>query len=159
MTAGGFDELGERGMCVGEITELVDEQTKTMPNRLKSNLVKIEFVPMPQMQFEIKEIDISNKTSTMEIINELHLENNIYRIILTGTRNVDVEKLKDETKTTCDTVCEIIDNTKTQYNLEEIANEKNLKGVFTRKMLEELKKHPEDEEKIMKAIEVVYSNL
>jgi len=51
------------------------------------------------------------------------------------------------------------DKTRMDYNLESIAMQKTLKGVFTKKMLQEIKYNPNDEEKIMKAIEYVYNNM
>ncbi len=145
-------------MCIGEIKDVGSVNTKN-PNRLKSGNVKYEFVPLPQMNFEIIEFDVSEYKSTHEIIKKLNLENNIYRIILTGVRNIDVEKLSEEIKLSSDNIVEIIDNTRLDYNLKEIAMEKNLKGVFTQKMLEELEKYPENEDDIYKAIEIVYSNM
>ena len=155
---GGFDELGSHGMCVGEIKEEIPN-IEFNPNRLKSGLVNCRFVPLEQMEFEIIKLDISNFNSTTDILAELNLKTNIYRIILTGVRNVDIDKLKEEIKLSCDSVCEVIDNTRMEFNLEEISKQKNLKGVFTKNMIEELKKHPEDEETIMKAIEIVFDNL
>ena len=150
--------MGSHGMCVGEIKEQISK-IESNPNRLKSGLVSCRFVPLEQMEFEIIKLDISDYNSTTDIITALKLKNNIYRIILTGVRNVDIEKLKEEIKLSCDSVSEVIDNTRIEYNLEEISKQKNLKGVFTKNMLEELKKHPEDEESIMKAIEIVFDNL
>ena len=158
LTSCGFDELGEHGMVVGEIN---DEQLKfsySLENRLLSDIVKCKFIKMDETQFEIKEVDITNYTSTVDVLKNMELKDNIYRIVLTGIKNVDVEKLTEEIKLSKENVCEVIDETKNDYDLQKIASEKTLKGVFTRNMLIELEKHPENEYKIMKAIEYVYNN-
>jgi hypothetical protein len=49
------------------------------------------------------------------------------------------------------------DETHLPFNLEEIAKQETLKGIFTRKMLEELEKNPNQKEDIMKAIEITYA--
>ena len=56
-------------------------------------------------------------------------------------------------------ICEIRDLTHISYDFEKIANEQNLKGFFTRKMLEEMKENPEQKEEILKAIEITYQML
>ena len=87
------------------------------------------------------------------------MKDNIYNIILTGVRNIEVNALKEMISLSGKYVCEIEDKTRMDYNLEAIAMQKTLKGVFTKKMLEEIKYNPEKEDKIMKAIEYVYNNM
>lgn len=144
LVAGGFDETGEHGLVVGEITK---------------KKLKIEFVKMDDMQFEVKTLDISNYMSPNEALDKLNLKDNIYKIILTGIRNIDVNTLKEMIQISGKYVCEIEDKTRMDYNLEAIATQKTLKGMFTKKMLEELAKNPEEENKIMQAIEYVYNNM
>ena len=42
------------------------------------------------------------------------------------------------------------------YDFDKIQTEQNLKGYFTKKMLEELEAHPEQKEEILKALEITY---
>lgn len=144
LVAGGFDETGEHGLVIGEITK---------------EKLDIEFVKMDDMQFEVKEIDISNCLSPNEALDKLHLRDNIYKIILTGIRNTDVNTLKEMINISNKQVCEIEDKTRMDYNLESIAKQKTLKGMFTRKMLEAIENNPKEEDKIIKAIEYVYNNM
>lgn len=144
LVAGGFDETGEHGLVIGEITK---------------EKLDIEFVKMDDMQFEVKEIDISNCLSPNEVLDKLHLRDNIYKIILTGIRNTDVNTLKEMINISNKQVCEIEDKTRMDYNLESIAKQKTLKGMFTRKMLEAIENNPKEEDKIIKAIEYVYNNM
>lgn len=144
LVACGFDEPGEHGLVVGEIT--------------KENL-KTEFIKMDSIQFETKEIDITNFTSPQAVLDKLDLKDNYYKIILTGIRNINVDSLTETIMLSTNNVCEIEDKTKLDYDFEEISRQKTLKGICTKKMLEDLKSHPEEEAKIMKAIEYLYNNI
>ena len=144
LVAGGFDESGPHGLVVGDITK---------------EKLKIKFMRIDDIQFEIKTIDISKCMSPNEVLDKLDLKDNIYKIILTGIRNIDINTLKEIISISGKNVCEIEDKTRMDYDLENISKQKTLKGVFTRKMLEEIKGNPENEEKVMKAIEYVYNNM
>lgn len=114
---------------------------------------------MEYKHFEIIEIDITNLKSPEEILNNIDLKEDIYRIVLNGERNVDVEKIKEILKSTEKNICEIKDLTHISYDFEKIATEQNLKGFFTKKMLKEIKEKPEQKEEILKAIEITYQLL
>lgn len=148
LVAGGFDETGEHGLVVGEILKEKNEV-----------ILKTEFIKMDETEFEIKTVDITNCMSTNEVLDKLNLKDNIYKVELTGIRNIDINALKEMISVTGKYVCEIEDKTRLDYNLHAIATQKTLKGMFTKKMLEEIKNNPENEEKILKAIEYVYNNM
>lgn len=140
----GFDELGEHGIILGE---------------LEKNNITYEFKNMEYKHFEIIEIDISEFKSPEEILNHIELGEDIYKIVLQGERNIDIEKLKEIINMQEKNICEIRDLTHLAYDLESIAKEKNLKGFFTKKMLEEMEENPERKEEILKAIEMTYQLL
>lgn len=144
LVAGGFDEPFPHGLVVGEITK---------------EKLKVKFVKMDDTQFNVKTLDISNYLSPNEVLDKLDLKDDIYKIILTGVRNIDVNTLKEMIAISGKYVCEVVDKTRMDYDLKGIATQKTLKGIFTKKMLEELEKSPENEDKIMKAIEYVYKNM
>jgi len=56
-------------------------------------------------------------------------------------------------------ICEVRDEMHLPYDFEEIATHKDIKGIFTKKMLEYLKENPDMQEETMKAIEMVYLTL
>lgn len=141
LVAGGFDEPGEHGLVVGEITK---EKLKT------------KFIRMDDTEFEVKTFDISNCMSPNEVFDKLNLKNFFYKIVLTGIRNFDMNILKEMIMVSGKNVCELVDQTRMDYDFENIAKQKTLKGVFTQKMLEEMKQQPEKEEQIQKAMEYVY---
>ena len=141
----GFDELGEHGMIVGEIT--------------KENL-QIEFIPLDEEKFKEIEIDVTNLLFKEELIEEIHqleIENNEYiKIILVGSRNFEINKYELLKYIENQRIIKIKDKTKIAYDLSKIANESTLKGLFAKEMLEKLNQTQEGEEKerIEKAIEI-----
>lgn len=114
---------------------------------------------MEYRHFEIIEVDISNFKSPDEILNHISLKDNIYRIVLSGEKNVDTDKIIETLNNTEKNICEIRDLTHISYDFDSITKEKNLKGIFTKKMLEEIEKNPERKEEILKAIEITYNVL
>ena len=144
LLAGGFDELGEHGLIIGEI------QNKN---------INIKFKRMDSQQFVIKEVDVSKFQTAQEVLDKLELKDDIYRIILTGVRHINVQELEELISELPNYVSEIIDNTHLEYNFEEIATQNTLKGIFTKNMLQKLKEMPEKEHVILKAMEYIYKNM
>ena len=140
----GFDELGEHGMVYGEI----NEQTKE---------VKIKFIKLDDTEFCEKEIDVSTintEEDLLEKITQLNLnENNLYKIILTGKRNYNIDERKIFKLINKENILKIKNNTKNNYNLEEISKEETIKGYFVKEMLEKLEK-AENKKIIEDAIEI-----
>lgn len=143
---GGFDELGKHGMIVGD---------------LKKDEIKIQFIPLAEIEFKIKEIEITNIFSAEELIekiNELVFgERELIEVVLIGKRNFEINlyelyKIIENSK-----VIKIKDKTKINYDLKLLSNENTLKGLFAKKMLDKLQDESITEEsrvKIEKAIEI-----
>jgi DNA repair exonuclease SbcCD nuclease subunit len=138
----GFDELGSHGMIVGNI----DENKK----------LEIAFVPVDKKEFEEVNLpvdEIFSKEELIEIINAQDWnENRFYKIILTGKRNFEIEILDILKYVTASNVIKIKDETTLKIDLEIIAKEESLRGIFVRNLL--AKKTEENEEQILKAIEI-----
>lgn len=139
----GFDELGEHGILVGDIEK--DE-------------LKVKFMTIDPRQYEEKEIDITEMTSNEEVLEKLQnlvLNNeNLYKIILVGKRyftlNIDeIKKLNSK-----ENIVKIKDKTKVGIDIERIAEENNVRGIFVRNMLERKGRENLDEDFIEKAIEI-----
>ena len=144
----GFDELGKHGMVVGNLE--------------KGNL-NLEFITLDEKEFKEQEVDVSEIQTIEELaekINELELEqNNLYKIILIGNRNFEINVYKLYKLVETKNIIKIKDKTKINYNLEEIANDSTLKGIFAKEMLGKLKDENIDKETIEKAIEIGMNSL
>lgn len=130
-----------------------------MFGNLEKDNITYEFKNIEYKHFKIQEIDISNLRSPEEILNHVEFGEDIYRVVLNGERNIEIEKVKDLLNSVGKNICEIRDLTHISYDFEKISKEQNLKGFFTKKMLEEINKNPEQKEEILKAIEITYQLL
>ncbi len=129
----GFDELLEKGFYFGTV---------------EKGKAELDFIPVCRRQFVEEEVDISfaqRKNDIKDII--LHKINEkygdegkewIYKIVLTGETSVSFSAndigvaLEEELY-----FAKIVNKTKTPFKeLEEIARESSVKGIFVRKMLE-----------------------
>ena len=102
--------------------------------------------------------NLLSKEELIEKINDLEISNKEYiKIILTGNRNFEINKYEILKYIENERIIKIKDDTQIAYDLEKIANETTLKGLFVKEMLEKLRK-PEitEEEKhiIEKSIEI-----
>lgn len=138
----GFDELGRHGMIVGNI----DENKK----------LEIAFVPVDKKEFvelNLPVDDILSKEDLIELINSQEWDENCYyKIILTGKRNFEIEPLEILKYITIQNIIKIKNDTTIKLDLEKIAKEESLRGIFVRNLLE--KKTHENEEQILRAIEI-----
>ena len=79
----GFDEIGEHGM---------------MEVELEKNKLEIKFIKLDETEFVEKNIDISDIYTEEELIekinNEKIEENKLYKIILVGNKNIEINKNK-----------------------------------------------------------------
>ena len=141
----GFDELGKHGMVEGEI--------------INKKLIT-KFIPIETTEFEELELDVTeiiSKEELIEKINEINLEENkLYKIILNGKRNFEINPRELYKYNLNEKIIKIKNKTKPNYNLEKLANETTLKGLFASEILERLNKCQTEEEKriIEKAIEI-----
>ena len=148
----GFDELGEHGMIVGEI----DEATKTVKN---------EFVPLSENNFEELEVDVTDMISADELIEEINnleiSENQLIKIILIGKRSFEINPYELYKFVTNERIIKIRNHTRINYDLEAIANEYTLKGLFAKEILQEkeMVESEEDKEIIEKAVEIAFEAL
>ena len=141
----GFDELGKHGMVEGKIIN----------KKLTTKFIPIETSEFKEIELEITEI--ISKEELIEKINELKLEENkLYKIILTGKRNFEINTHELYKYNLDEKIIKIKNKTKPNYNLEELANETTLKGLFAEQILERLNKCQTEEERkiIEKAIEI-----
>ena len=142
----GFDELGKHGMIEGD---------------LEKEKINLKFIPLDSTEFKLEEIDvteINSKEELIEKINELEIdENNLIEIILIGRRNFEIDKYELYRLISNDKIIKIKNKTKINYDLNKLANENTLKGLFANEMLKKLNNEnlsEEDKEIIEKAVEI-----
>ena len=139
--AGGFDELGMHGMIVGEIHEHTKE-------------IKLQFVFLDEKEFVEQELDISNITSTEELLerlNQLTLhKNKYYKIILVGNRQFEIDTSIIFKNIIHENIIKIKDKSKVEFNLEKIAQETSLRGIFVNELLKKM--NEDNKEQILESI-------
>lgn len=143
----GFDEPGEHGMIVGEITK---EELKT------------KFIAIDDRFFETMEVDVSNFNSQEDLIsylNTIYKLRTMFKVVLTGRRNFEIFIGKILDFIGNENILKIEDKTTLPYDLEALKCQNSLKGIFVKNMLQKLKENPEKEEEIKKAIEICLSVL
>lgn len=141
----GFDELGKHGIVVGEI---------------KNKKVEIQFMPIDEVEFKEENIDCTEIYTKEQLIEEIEKvpiqEKEICKIRLIGKRNfeIDTEELYEYELNA--KIIKIKDETEINYNLEAIAQQANLRGIFVRRLLEQISQsETEEDRKILeKAIEI-----
>lgn len=142
----GFDELGEHGMVVGEITK---EEGKVSR--------KLEFVSLDSKEFVKKNCSVDEMNTLEDLAESINMQkyesNKYYEIVLVGNRSFEINKYKLEKLLEHENVVKIKDETKIGYNLEEIAKENSLRGIFVRKMQEKYNNNEVTKEIMEKAIE------
>jgi len=122
----GFDELGEHG-----ILDVIIEKNK------KNN---IKFIKLDERIFEEIKLNISELNSQEEIIekiNELNLkkENN-YKIILTGSKTKEFSTKEILKLISNENVLKIYDESEIKENIDKIAKQENLKGMFIKEIMD-----------------------
>jgi len=120
--------------------------------------LNIEFVKLDDRKFEEKELevdDLLSKEDLIEKILSLKLDSmTMYKIILTGKRNFEINPRKILEAISSDNILKLKDNTKLNYHIEELAKQNNIKGIFIREVLKVYENNLCTEEEFQKAIEI-----
>ena len=142
----GFDELGKHGMIVGEF---------------KEKELHLDFVPLDEKEYKIEELDVTSIGSKEELIEKimnLNIKDNEYvEVILKGNRNFEFNIYELLKLVLNERIIKIKDKTKIGYDLDKLANETTLRGLFIKEMKEKLNnQNITDEEKdiIERAFEI-----
>ncbi len=143
--ATGFDETGSMGVYIGELA--------------KGN-AKLEFVETSSRKYLFESIDITTLTNTFEVADSVlnHLKQSygedfnkyLYRIELTGTTAIDTSISAHQLEAILSDslhFVEVTDKCGTDIaNIEVIASETSLRGIFASKMLQKIKSLPPEEQ-------------
>lgn len=138
----GFDELGKKGVIVGEVSK---------------EIVNLNFTEIALRNYEESVVDISGCYGYEEIsrkilasINIKSREKDFLKIILKGeieegfniNEELLLEKLKDDFY-----FLKIVDKTTVKLNIEELNNDFSIKGMYARKIYKKIEEANTEEEK------------
>ena len=122
-----------------------------------------EFVKLDDTEFvELEEnmSDCDDREALIEKINELKLDDNkLYEIILVGNKNFEINVRDIFRLVTKPNILKLKDRTTLKYNLEEIKNEKSLRGLFVKELLKKKEENIYSNEEIDKALEIGLNSL
>lgn len=139
----GFDELGEHGMIVGDISK---------------DSFNTKFIVLDDRKFEELELRVDELYSKEDLIEKiLSLElnpMNMYKIILIGKRNFEINPRDILKILSSDNILKIKNFSTLNYNIEELAMQNNLKGIFIKEVMNMYEKGLCTEEEYEKAIEI-----
>ena len=144
----GFDELGEHGFILGD---------------LEKNKISLSFIPIDNKEFKELEFSVTQINDLEELIqklNEIKLDlNKFYKIVLIGKRRFEINLLELNKFIFNENIIKIKDKTVLDYDLEKMANDTTLKGIFITEILEEMKKTEVSKEELNKILEIGFSVL
>lgn len=144
----GFDELGEKGVYIGEITK---------------GSCSLEFVPVCKRMYIYEKIDISGLTSLACIYEKIiaalkdkyggDFAENLYKIELIGEIPYDFNlNLTEISGRISDAVyfAKIKDSTEAEIDFERLSGEVSLKGLFVKNMLAKIENSSDEEKELLK---------
>lgn len=143
----GFDEMADHGVY---LVELVKDDV------LKRECTFIKTQQRAYREININMDDVENNGKLIEKLdNTLCLydrQRDIFRINLAGRRSpefhIDVNALRQQFENTCFSI-QFTDNTRPMYDLDVLAKEKTLTGVFVRKMKERMDSAEVEEKQLL----------
>lgn len=143
----GFDELDEKGVLIGEIGKGVCNLDFISVSKRKHIAEKIDITKQNQAE-EISE----NILKTLEEKYGDNFRENLYKIELIGETDSETEIILSEIESRLSSLyfVKLRDKTEISLDLDILANEPSLKGIFTKKMLEKISVSSEEEKPILK---------
>lgn len=170
----GFDELGEHGFLDVEINKNNSEKNNLINlkinnnnseinnNNLKINK-KIKFIKVDKRIFEEIKLNISEINSEEELIEKIkniktERQKN-YKVILEGYKNIEIDLNKIQKMVLDENVLKVKDFSKVKYDIKELANQNNLKGVFINRILQKEEEGLCTKEEAEQAIEIFINAL
>ncbi len=148
LEGGGFDECDDKGVIYGTVSK---------------EGCSLGFTRLCRRCYRTIEIDVSEEATLQDIIglvkSKVSDKNDLYKIVLTGKRCETIPEGVIENELDAFFV-KVKDTTRGAYNLEEIAKEYNLKGIFARNVAERLANCDETErEALLKGADIVFDIL
>lgn len=125
---------------------------------IDENGLQIEFVKLDERMFEKYDFFVDEMTSPEELvekISDLKLnDKNLYEIVLQGNRQFDIRPREILKLIEPQNILKIKDETQIGVDVEQIAKEHNLRGIFIREIIKKYQEGNYSDEQIKKAIEI-----
>lgn len=163
----GFDELGEHGFLDVEINKNNSEKNNLINLKINNNNLKInkkiKFIKVDKRIFEEIKLNISEINSEEELIEKIkniktERQKN-YKVILEGYKNIEIDLNKIQKMVLDENVLKVKDFSKVKYDIKELANQNNLKGVFISRILQKEEEGLCTKEEAEQAIEIFINAL
>lgn len=173
----GFDELGEHGFLDVEINKNNSEKNNLINLKINNNNLnnseinnnnlkinkKIKFIKVDKRIFEEIKLNISEINSEEELIEKIkniktERQKN-YKVILEGYKNIEIDLNKIQKMVLDENVLKVKDSSKVKYDIKELANQNNLKGVFINRILQKEEEGLCTKEEAEQAIEIFINAL
>lgn len=140
----GFDEPGEHGMIVGNISK---------------DSLNVNFIPLDESEFVVCDVDVSNFTTIDELVEKIiNLDinpSNYYEIYLVGQRHFDIDLYNLKKMIDINRIIKIKNKTKLALDMEKLSNDNTLKGLFVKDIFERMQISSESERRVLeKALEI-----
>ena len=117
-----------------------------------------KFIKLDERLFTKYELIVDNildKEELVERIENLYLNpNDLYEIVLVGNRQFEINSREILKLISVENILKIKDNTQLGYDIEQISQENNLRGIFVREMIKKYESGIYTENQIKKAIEI-----
>ena len=131
-------------------------------NNLKINK-KIKFIKVDKRIFEEIKLNISEINSEEELIEKIKNvktdKKRNYKIILEGYKNIEIDLNKIQKMVLNENILKVKDFSKVKYDIKELANQNNLKGVFINRILQKEEERLCTKEEAEQAIEIFINAL
>lgn len=173
----GFDELGEHGFLDVEINKNNSEKNNLINLKINNNNLnnseinnnnlkinkKIKFIKVDKRIFEEIKLNISEINSEEELIEKIKNvktdKKRNYKIILEGYKNIEIDLNKIQKMVLNENILKVKDFSKAKYDIKELANQNNLKGVFINRILQKEEEGLCTKEEAEQAIEIFINAL
>ena len=120
----GFDELGDHGMIVGELTK----------TKFSKDFIVLD--DRKYVELEIMVDELNSKEELIEKILNLNLNSDyLYKLVLIGCRNFEIDTRDLVKVLEADNILKIKNETKIAYDIELIASQNNLRGIFVNEII------------------------
>lgn len=148
LEGGGFDECGEKGVIIGIVSK---------------EKCELEFLKICKRCYRTVEVDVTGAQTLQKIIDRVKAvtpdKNDLYKIVLTGVRSEKIPAGVIENEVEAFYV-KTTDCTRGAYNIEEIAKDYTIGGLFAKKVLERMQNcSAEEKTDLLKAADVVFDIL